>query len=67
MTCPFARIESASTALVCKSYSRDIAVPPALIADRNDLISERNTVRVELVRAERELEMHKPSTQLRPV
>jgi hypothetical protein len=67
MVCPFCAKENASNALVCHSCSRDIAVPVSLIAERDDLIRKRNTVREDLVRAKRELETHKPSRRLRPI
>jgi len=53
-------------ALVCASCSRDIAVPVSLIAERNDLIQKRDTVREELLRAGGELERLKRDKKRRP-
>ena len=43
--------------LVCVSCSRDIAVPPALLAERDDLRRKRDLIRGELQKARGELEM----------
>jgi hypothetical protein len=66
MLCPFCTQENALNALVCASCSRDIAVPVSLIAERNDLIQKRDTVREELLRAGGELERLKRDKKRRP-
>lgn len=45
-----------SSALVCASCSRDIAVPATLIAERDDLLRKRDLLRDELRRARAEIE-----------
>jgi hypothetical protein len=48
MKCPFCGDETSPTALVCHSCGRDIAVPPELINERNQLIETRDRLRAEL-------------------
>ena len=56
MPCPFCLTENAANALVCASCARDIAVPPSLIAERNDLVRKCESVREELSRVRGEIE-----------
>jgi hypothetical protein len=52
--CPFCARENPATALVCGACARDIAIPPSLIAERDDLMRKRDLAREELsmIRAE---------------
>jgi len=59
MNCPFCRSENADDALVCATCSRDIAVPPTLIAERDELLRKRDLLLDELRRARSEIEMMK--------
>jgi hypothetical protein len=54
--CPFCTSDNPVNALVCGSCSRDIAIPPSLIAERDDLLRKRDIVREELLRTKEELE-----------
>jgi hypothetical protein len=63
--CPFCTRENPSNALVCGSCARDIAIPPSLIAERDDLLRKRDAAREELSRAKAELERLKHSTKNR--
>jgi hypothetical protein len=65
--CPFCLQENASSALVCASCSRDIAVPVSLLNERDDLVRKRDTVREELSKAKRALEEFKRDKKRRPV
>lgn len=56
MRCPYCQSESAVDALVCASCARDIAVPLALIAERDDLLRKREELREELRQARDEVE-----------
>jgi hypothetical protein len=56
MTCPFCRSDNGSSALACASCGRDIAVPESLLAERDELIRKRDTLREELAAATTELE-----------
>lgn len=56
MMCPFCLKENALKALVCNSCSRDIAVPESLIAERDELVGKRDTLREKLLAARAELE-----------
>jgi len=51
MRCPFCARENPEQALVCSSCARDIAIPPSLIAERDDLVRKRDEARDELARA----------------
>ena len=51
MNCPYCRSETDQDALVCAACSRDIAVPPTLIAERDELLLKREALRDELKRA----------------
>jgi hypothetical protein len=42
--------------LVCSACARDIAIPPGLIAERDDLLRKRDLVRDALRRARQEIE-----------
>ena len=66
-TCPFCRRENAPAALVCASCSRDIAVPVALLGERDELARKRDAVREELSKAKRALEEFKRDKKRRPV
>jgi hypothetical protein len=57
MICPYCQRENAPDALVCSTCSRDIAVPATLIAERDDLLRKRDSIRDELSRARAELEL----------
>jgi len=57
MSCPYCMAEIIAGRLVCVSCSRDIAVPPALLAERDDLRRKRDLIRGELQKARGELEM----------
>jgi hypothetical protein len=54
--CPFCLKENAPQALVCQSCSRDITVPASLIAERDELVRKRDTVRLELLTTRAELD-----------
>jgi len=54
--CPFCAQPNAPQTLVCSSCARDIAVPPSLIAERDELLLKRKTMRQELADAKEELE-----------
>ena len=56
LICPFCVQANSAAALVCAGCSRDIVVPAALIAERDDLIRKRDMVREELTKVRRELE-----------
>lgn len=56
MNCPFCRSEVDADALVCATCARDIAVPPTLVAERDELLRKRQALRDELQRARREIE-----------
>ncbi len=55
-SCPFCLSEIAEATLVCSVCGRDIAIPPGLIAERDDLLRKRDRVRDELRRARQEIE-----------
>jgi hypothetical protein len=57
--CPFCAHENPSNVLVCGACSRDIAIPPSLIAERDDLLRKRDAAREELSRTLAELEQIK--------
>ena len=57
MNCPYCRSENADDALVCATCSRDIAVPPTLIAERDELLRKRDLMLDKLRRARSEIEM----------
>ena len=57
MTCPFCRSKTEEDALVCATCSRDITVPPALLAERDDLLRKCEATRNELAKALAGLEM----------
>jgi hypothetical protein len=63
--CPFCARENVSDALVCGSCSRDIAAPPTLIAERDDLARKRDMVREELMRVRGELDALKRNKKRR--
>jgi hypothetical protein len=65
--CPFCARENPSNALVCGSCARDIAIPPSLTAERDDLLRKRDKAREELSRTKTELERLKRSTKRRSV
>jgi hypothetical protein len=57
MICPYCLSENAPDALVCSTCSRDVAVPATLIAERDELLRKRDSIRDELSRARAELEL----------
>jgi hypothetical protein len=67
MSCPFCLTENAANALVCASCARDIAVPASLMAERDELVRKRDSVRGELTRARGELESLVRAKKHRPV
>jgi hypothetical protein len=56
MKCFYCQSDNVDSALVCTVCSRDIAVPAALIAERDDLLRKRDELREELRRARNEIE-----------
>lgn len=56
LTCPYCLSECPAGALVCATCSRDIVVPARLIAERDDLLRQRDLIRDELRRARSEIE-----------
>jgi hypothetical protein len=52
-------------ALVCGCCTRDIAVPSALIAERDELLRKRDDLLEELRRARREIETTRTGRTLR--
>jgi hypothetical protein len=61
--CPFCAQENPPNVLVCGACARDIAIPPSLIAERDDLLRKRDAAREELSRTRAELERLKHSTK----
>jgi hypothetical protein len=55
LQCPFCTQDNAPQATVCRACGRDIAVPAALIAERDELVGKRDRAREELARAKSEL------------
>ena len=55
MRCPFCHAEKEDEAPVCKSCSRDTAVPEALLAERAELLQKRDKLRAELEKAQARL------------
>ena len=55
MSCPYCQAETVEGRLVCVVCSRDIAVPPALLAERDELRHKRDLIRGELQKARDEL------------
>jgi hypothetical protein len=55
MRCPFCHSEKDEQAPVCPSCSRDTAVPPALLAERAELLKKRDRLRAELEQAQARL------------
>jgi hypothetical protein len=56
MKCPYCRSDNVEGALVCAACSRDIAIPSKLIAERDELLRKRDSLRSELQRALHEIE-----------
>jgi hypothetical protein len=56
MNCPYCRSETDEDALVCAACSRDIAVPPTLIAEHDELVRKRDALRDELKRRRGDIE-----------
>ena len=56
MNCPYCRSETDEAALVCPACAREIAVPPTLIAERDELLRKREALRDELKRRRAEIE-----------
>jgi hypothetical protein len=57
MKCPYCRSENVDDALVCVMCSRDIAIPPTLIAERDELLRKRDQLLNELRRARNEIDL----------
>jgi hypothetical protein len=55
MQCPFCHSEKDEQAPVCANCSRDTAIPPALLAERTELLQKRDRLRAELERAQARL------------
>jgi len=55
LKCPFCAFETEAGVLVCRSCSRDIAAPPSLIAERDDLVRKLESAREELLRTREEI------------
>ena len=51
MLCPLCTAENDDRALVCRSCTRDIAVPPGLLAERDMLLVKREGLVRELEQA----------------
>lgn len=66
MSCPFCLSENVEGTLVCGTCSRDIAVPASLIAERDDLLKKRDSIKIALLKARGELEMIRTRKNLRP-
>jgi hypothetical protein len=56
MKCIYCGTDNIEDALVCAACWRDIAIPPTLIAERDDLLRKRDLLRNELQRARNEIE-----------
>jgi hypothetical protein len=56
MNCPYCRSETDEDVLVCAACARDIAVPPTLIAERDELLRKREALRDELKRRRSDIE-----------
>ena len=56
MSCPYCRSENDKDALVCAACARDIAVPSTLIAERDELLREREALRDDLKRRRSDIE-----------
>ena len=65
MMCAFCLRENEQKALVCGFCGRDIAVPDRLLAERDDLVRKRDTVRSALSAARAELEALKQAKKSR--
>ena len=66
-TCPFCLQRNSSGALVCRSCSRDIAVPVSLLNERDELARKRDVAREQLSEAKRALEELKRGRKHRSV
>ena len=55
MQCPFCHSEKDAQAPVCANCGRDTAVPPALLAERAQLLQKRDRLRAELEQAQSRL------------
>ena len=53
--CPFCAFELEADVLVCSACSRDVAAPPPLIAERDDLVRKLKDAREELSRTREEI------------
>jgi hypothetical protein len=56
MICPFCRHQNHKEALVCAACASDIAVPQALIDERDDLVRKRDAMRDRLAHTRGELQ-----------
>jgi len=59
--CPFCIEENNPDAAVCRVCHRDIAIPPALRAEHQELSRKREQLRLELSRAKAGLEARRES------
>lgn len=57
MKCPYCQSDNGQDALVCAACSRDIAIPPTLLAERDELLRKRDVLRDELRHARLKIEM----------
>jgi len=65
MKCFYCQSDNMDDALVCGCCTRDIAVPAALIAERDELLRKRDDLLEELRRARREIEVTRTGRKLR--
>lgn len=65
MKCFYCQSDNMGDALVCADCARDIAVPTALIAERDELLRKRDNLLEELRRARREIETIRTGRTLR--
>lgn len=56
MRCPLCADENDDGAVVCRSCGRDIAIPPALLAERDMLRDKRDALARELAKAHARLD-----------
>ena len=55
LLCPYCQRDNPDAALVCSVCSRDIAIPPAVAAERLDLLLKRDQISAELQLVENEI------------
>lgn len=59
MRCPFCIEEMDEQALVCPTCNRDVAIPPSLRAEHEQLLKKRDQLRAELAEARARLARRK--------